>query len=186
MRLLSLLLISLIAASPALAEVKMKYRGFAAVESPIGVAAIPFADPNGNQVTIGAWQGKWLLLNVWATWCAPCVAELPNLQKLALTHNMPQLSVAAVNVDRGKTNGEINAFLAEKKIGGFAGYMDNTRALQTALRSKGIPMSYLIDPNGRIVATYRGAANWVDPMVYVDLKRWIKAGTTSNTSPTYP
>lgn len=179
MRLFSLLLVLCLSLSTAFAA-QSGFRGFTALPKPLGVSAIPFSDPGGNTVTIGAWQGQWLLLNVWATWCAPCVAELPTLQGLGLSN--PRLQVIAVSFDTGKTTNDINAFLAKRNIGPFAGYMDSTRALQTALRSSGIPMSYLINPQGQIVARYRGAANWADPLVAQDVNRWMSAGAASSAS----
>ena len=184
MRLLSLLLILCLSTLPAHAE--QKYRGFTASQKTLGISAIPFSDPYGRQVTIGSWQGKWLMLNLWATWCAPCVAELPTLERFAYAKHFPNLAVAAVSLDVDKTGEEINAFLAQRNIGPFAAYRDTTHAMETALRSIGLPMTYLIDPMGKIVATYRGSANWADPAVVQDLNRWINVGTTSNTSPIKP
>lgn len=184
MRLLSLLLILCLA--PLAVSAEPQFRGFTPAKKILGISAIPFSDPYGRQVTINHWQGKWLLLNLWATWCAPCVAELPTLEQFATTQAFPNLAVAAVSLDVNKTSGEIGAFLKQRKIGPFAAYQDSTHAMETALRSIGLPMTYLVDPAGKIVATYRGSANWMDPAVIQDLNRWINAGTTSNTSPINP
>ena len=123
-----------------------------------------FYDPHGKKITIKDFQGRFLLMNVWATWCPPCVKELPSLEDLAFhvtNENMP-IAVIAVSIDRQKTTNEIAEFLVQHDIGPFALYHDKDKRLTRAYHFTGYPTTLLIDPDGNVVYEFQGDADWMN------------------------
>lgn len=171
---------------PASAADMESFRGFKRLRTAIDVNAVTVVAPQGTVGALSQFRGRWVLMNLWATWCAPCIAELPMLNALAAQRTLPDLDVIAVSMDINRSQAEIKAFLARHKTGDFASYMDNKLSLSLALKTQGLPMTYLINPDGKIVAEYRGAADWTDPKVVQALSFFVNSGNTANKSPTKP
>lgn len=123
---------------------------------------VDLLDPDGKSFRIDSFKGKLTLVNFWATWCAPCVVELPSLQKLA-EHYKNQMNVVAVSLDPMKKHSDILAFLENRKISTFAGYFDDKGALGAELGLRGIPTSFLLGKNGQILYRFEGDADWASP-----------------------
>jgi len=123
------------------------------------VADVAFEGPGGKRLTLGEFRGRYVLLNLWATWCAPCVRELPALA--ALEQRVPQgrLSVVAVDVGRG-TISDAAQFLKSHGAEKLDVYVDPDIALMRAFGAYGLPLSVLIDPEGREIARAVGPADW--------------------------
>lgn len=135
----------------------------AALVTQPGAKAAPdaaFTDAKGGRHSLGDFRGHYLLLNLWATYCAPCVAELPALAKLKQA--VPDLQVVAVDVGRDSPQ-LADAFLKAHKAGGLDTYSDTDIALIRAFRAVGLPVTLLIDPQGHIVARAEGGAAWDAP-----------------------
>jgi thiol-disulfide isomerase/thioredoxin len=118
-----------------------------------------FKTPDGADTNIAKLGGKPLLVNLWATWCAPCVKELPTLDALE-TAQRGQLAVIAVSQDMAP-QGSVDAFLASKKVGRFAAYHDPDMALSSALGVQVLPTSILYDAAGKEVWRYTGDLDWM-------------------------
>src|SRR5690606_25064209 len=99
-----------------------------AADPPQSLASLAFNDPSGNPVTVGALSGKTLLINLWATWCAPCREEMPALDELQRSAGDEKFEVVAVNVDTGDDE-KPKRFLAETDIRSLGYYRDNTLGL---------------------------------------------------------
>ena len=117
-----------------------------------------FRDPEGEEVSIADFKGKPVLVNLWASWCAPCVKELPTLEALA-TSSGKTLQVIAVSQDMAP-RGSVEAFLDKQKIGPFAAYHDPDMALSTALSVQVMPTTVLYDAAGKEVWRYTGELDW--------------------------
>ena len=125
------------------------------------VPAVAFTDAAGKPHMLSEFRGKYVLLNMWATWCGPCVKELPSLAKLK--GEVPDgFTVVAVNVGRS-TEAETRGFLAAHSAGALAAYTDRNLAMMRSLHVYGLPVSLLIDPKGDIVARADGPAPWDAP-----------------------
>jgi len=122
---------------------------------------VKFKDPDGGEFNLAAFKGKPVLVNLWASWCAPCVKELPTLDKLAASHrNDGQLGVIAVSQDSG-SQPSVVAFLAKLKVKDLGAYHDPKMALSGALGPDAVlPTSILIDAEGREVWRYVGDLDW--------------------------
>lgn len=177
MRVLIVVLFLFLTVASSAAADDFPWRGFSKIRKGVDVTTISIEGPDGTMMGLGALRGSWVLLNTWAAWCAPCVAELPTLETLSRTHGIPALKVIAVSQDAGSPHAKVKSFLKRHNIGDFAAYSDPALLLDTKLPSAGLPMTFLINPEGRVVAQYRGAADWSAPEVRQDLKRLISSGT---------
>lgn len=120
--------------------------------------ATVFSDPDGEETSIAALGGKPLLVNLWATWCAPCVKELPTLDRLAAARG-DTLAVVAVSQDMGPHN-SVRAFLDKLGIDRLGAYHDPDMALSSALGAEVLPTSILYDSQGRELWRYVGDLDW--------------------------
>ena len=119
-----------------------------------------FAGPDGKPVTLASFKGKPVLVNLWATWCAPCVKELPTLDKLAAGKS---IEVVTVSQDSGP-HASVIAFLKEHRIGTLKPYQDDKMALSGALGPDTVlPTSILIGADGKEVWRYVGDLDWTSP-----------------------
>jgi thiol-disulfide isomerase/thioredoxin len=123
-----------------------------------------FSNPDGGQISLARFKGVPVLVNLWATWCAPCVKELPTLDKLAAAHRDDgELGVVAVSQDSAPQT-SVKAFLANLKISDLGAYHDPKMALSGALGPDTVlPTSILFDANGREVWRYVGDLDWTSP-----------------------
>lgn len=115
-----------------------------------------FTDAGGKSVGIASFKGKPVLLNLWASWCAPCVKELPMLDALGRSG---ALQVVAVSQDSGP-QASVKAFLAKLKVAGLGAYHDPSMSLSGALNAQVLPTSVLYDAEGKEVWRYTGDLDW--------------------------
>ena len=123
--------------------------------------ATTFNDPEGKEISLKAFRGKPTLVNLWASWCAPCVKELPTLDKLAEAQS-GKLNVIAVSQDMGP-HASVEAFLKTHKIATLGSYQDPKMALSGALGAEVLPTSVLYDADGKEVWRYVGDEVWTGP-----------------------
>lgn len=119
---------------------------------------VQFNDPDGAKVSLADFEGKPLLLNLWATWCAPCVAEMPTLDALAARDE--GLQVLAVSQDIAGQEAKVAAFFEERKLSRLEPYRDPEMEMMTALEAGVLPTTILYDSKGREVWRMVGAMDW--------------------------
>ena len=115
-----------------------------------------FADPEGAETTLADFQGAPTLVNLWATWCAPCVKELPTLQALAARRK--DLQLVTISQDSAPP-ASVQAFLEHHKLD-LPAYQDSQMALSGALGTQVLPSTILYDAEGREVWRYVGDLDW--------------------------
>jgi thiol-disulfide isomerase/thioredoxin len=120
--------------------------------------ATGFNDPDGNATSLKAFAGKPTLVNLWASWCAPCVKELPTLDRLAKAED-GKLNVVAISQDMAP-HASVEAFLQKHEIEKLDSYQDPKMALSGALNAEVLPTSVLYDANGKEVWRYVGDQDW--------------------------
>jgi len=126
---------------------------------------------DGQPVSLRDLRGRVVVLNVWATWCAPCVQEMPALERLHRALAPEGLAVIGVNVDAAPTLLEGAGLRLEDRVAAFVEelgltfpiWLDSERAIEKAYRITGLPTTFVIDRNGRIVRQDRGAVAWDEP-----------------------
>ena len=121
---------------------------------------VMFRDPDGGEIGLADFRGVPLLVNLWATWCAPCVKELPTLKALSDTHDADgRLGVIAVSQDMAPQS-SVTAFLDSHSLAGLGAYQDPEMALSAALGAQILPTSILYDKDGKEVWRYVGDLDW--------------------------
>ncbi len=107
----------------------------------------------GGRTTLENLRGKYVYIDVWATWCAPCIKEIPSLKKIEKKYESKNIKFVSISVDQKQSNDKWKAMIQEKELGGIQLFSDN--AMQstfiTKYNIKGIPRFILIDPAGKIV-----------------------------------
>jgi len=122
--------------------------------------AVRFNDPDGGEFDLSKFKGTPVLVNLWASWCAPCIKELPTLEQLERAQAAEgKLGVIAVSQDMAP-QGSVEAFLAERDIGRFAAYHDEQMKLTDALKIQVMPTTILYDAQGHEVWRYVGDLDW--------------------------
>jgi thiol-disulfide isomerase/thioredoxin len=119
-----------------------------------------FEGPDGQTITLSAFKGKVVLVNLWATWCAPCIMEMPTLAKLQSDFKGKDVVVMAVSIDPPTSKAEAKDELTKLSNGALPFFYAPRMALAYALRVRGFPTSILYDRNGVEVARLAGEADW--------------------------
>lgn len=128
---------------------------------PVPIPAVAFSDATGARHNLSEFRGRYLLLNLWATWCAPCVKELPALSHLQSAIGSQKLTVVPVNV--GRDNAADTAKFLKHHHAALPVYIDTNSAFLHAFGAYGLPLTVLIDPQGRETARAIGAVRWDAP-----------------------
>ncbi|HYD15132.1 MAG TPA: TlpA disulfide reductase family protein [Hyphomicrobium sp.] len=128
-------------------------------KTPEPLADVSFVDGSGTPKTLKDFRGKTVLLNLWATWCAPCREEMPSLDRLQAALGSDKFEVVALAVDRTGVDAA-RKFLADTKVNALKLYADPTTRSGSALKAVGMPTTILIDAEGREIGRLPGPAEW--------------------------
>jgi thiol-disulfide isomerase/thioredoxin len=131
---------------------------------------IKFLNGGGGETSLASLRGKVVLLNVWATWCAPCREEMPALDRLQAELGSDKFQVVALAVDKSGLAGA-KKFLADIGASKLEAFADPTAKEGTRLKVIGMPTTILIDKEGREIGRLVGPAHWDSP----EAKRLIEA-----------
>lgn len=141
----------------ALREDHMRKLVFHPVAQP--VSATPFEDETGGQMSLADYKGQHVVLNFWATWCAPCRKEMPSLANLQAAMGGDALQVVTVATGRNPPEA-IDRFFTETGIEGLPKFRDPTSALARDMAVAGLPITVILNPEGQEIARLRGDAYW--------------------------
>ncbi len=132
-----------------------------------------FADVAGHALSLADFRGKYVLLNIWATWCGPCVAEMPSLDRLQATLGGADFVVLPVSVDRGGVP-SVTDFYDRHRIRHLGIYVDPSNHIAERLSVSGLPTSFLVGPDGRAVGALVGATEWDTPEAIALISYYLK------------
>ncbi len=130
---------------------------------------ITFLDSNEKIIKLIDYKGKLVLLNFWATWCAPCKEEMPSLDSLISNPNLDNIEIFAINVGKDSLE-KSNKFFEDLKIKNLNIYFDNRVTLAKDLALRGIPTTILINKEGKEFARVIGSIDFSDEKFF----NWIK------------
>lgn len=130
-----------------------------------------FSDEQGRILSLSAFRGRTVLLNVWATWCPPCREEMPALDRLQAALGGPDFEVVAISID-AQGLPAVRTFFKQVGITRLRPYIDSDHEAG-ALATVGIPITLLIDREGREIGRKRGPAVWDDPGVMRTIRRQV-------------
>jgi len=144
------------------------------VGSEIGMQAPDFTlrNLNGNLEGLSSFKDKVIILNFWATWCAPCLEEMPAFEKIYRRYRSKGLTVIAVSLDKGDTS-KVEKFVDEHSLT-FPVLLDLDGIAEKIYPSFTIPFTYVIDKKGIIIARVDGAKNWSSNETFTALDVLIK------------
>lgn len=136
---------------------------FKALDRPISVAELGFKDFDGQAKTLGDWGGRTILFNLWATWCAPCRAEMPALDQLQADLGSDQFEVVLVSVDLG-ADSKPKKFYKDVGMQHAAFYHDSELSTLNILKKEGLafglPATLLVNEKGCVLGALNGPAEW--------------------------
>jgi thiol-disulfide isomerase/thioredoxin len=133
-------------------------------------AALNLKDLGGRSVNLADYRGKVVLVNFWATWCAPCIAEMPSMQALRDKLGTTKFDVLAVNYQEGTPR--INAFLKKRPLT-LTIVRDTDGAARTAWGVKVFPTSFVVDTEGRIRYSVQGDVEWMSKKVEAQIRELL-------------
>src|SRR6516225_9509532 len=144
---------------------------FVPASEPAPAPAISLADPSGVTVDLSDLRGKLVLINLWATWCEPCLREMPSLERLQ-SRLGDKIVVVAISEDRGGSK-TVEPFIGKLGLKSVKIYLDPKSAMERAFKVQGLPTSFLIDREGRVLGRVEGAAEWDKPKLLGILKSFL-------------
>jgi len=154
-------------ALPALADVgpdllKGTIAKFELAKAPKPLPDLEFLDADDKPVTFADFKGKAVLINFWATWCAPCVKEMPSLDRLQAEMGKDKFVVLPLSLD-GPSRPKVAPFYKDKNLVNLGVYFDKGRKVMQKLEISILPTSILVDPAGRELGRLEGEADWEKP-----------------------
>lgn len=158
---------------------------FAGEDSPVAAPQFSLPALKGQELTLSDYQGKYLLINFWATWCGPCQLEMSSLELLFRTFKERNLVVVAISNDI--FGSQVVAPYIQAQNFTFRVGLDPQLKVSDAFGVIHLPTTFLIDPQGKIIGVLSGAENWADPktLLYFDqlLATPVEAAETQQSSP---
>lgn len=133
---------------------------------------ITFQDAEGQEKTPADFAGQGLVLNLWATWCPPCVAEMPALAKMAAALSGDRIAVLPLSSDRGGKP-VVDAFYQRVGLSGLGVWLDPRGAAARALGARGLPTTVIVDRMGQERARLEGDAAWDTPAMIEAVRRLV-------------
>jgi thiol-disulfide isomerase/thioredoxin len=150
--------------------------------TPEPLAEVNFVDGTGAARTLADFRGKTILLNLWATWCAPCREEMPSLDRLEAELGSEKFEVVALAVDRTGADAA-KKFLDETGVKSLKLYTDPTTRSGSALKAIGMPTTILIDAEGREIGRLPGPAEWDSDAAKALVRETIAPASQTSAAP---
>jgi thiol-disulfide isomerase/thioredoxin len=138
--------------------------------------ALAFKDKTDADMNLGAFKGKVVLVNFWATWCVPCIKEMPSLDRLAAKIGGDRFAVVALSLD-GPSRPKVEPFIRSRNLDHLQVYFDTRRKSYGAMNIAVLPTSVLVDAQGREVGRLQGDADWDTPEAEALVRHVIGGGS---------
>jgi thiol-disulfide isomerase/thioredoxin len=151
--------------------------------APAAMPDISFLDGAQQPRTLADFRGRVVLLNLWATWCGPCVEEMPSLLKLQATLASDKFTVLALSQDRAGLP-LVQKFYQEHHLSGLDMFADRSSSASHSLKLRGLPTSLLLDRDGRELGRLEGSADWSSPEALALIRYYLpnKPATSPTTA----
>jgi thiol-disulfide isomerase/thioredoxin len=165
--------------SPDAGMASLAHGAMVKLKAPVAPATYPeasFVDGAGKSVKLSDFKGRAVVLNLWATWCAPCVKEMPTLAALQSAYAGKGLKVVALSSDSASATDKAKAFIAAHPPLTF--YQDADSAVPTSLNPpiEGFPTTLLYDRQGNLKGVMEGDADWNSPEARAVVEKLLSAG----------
>jgi len=136
------------------------------------ISDLKFKDDEGKEISFSDFQDKILLVNFWATWCAPCIKEMPSLDRLKSKVD-GDFDVIAISVDRDGVE-KVTDFFNENKISNLEKFFDIKNSLAKEMNLIGVPTSFFINKKGDLIGYFQGDLEWDNNTVIEFINYLIK------------
>ncbi|UCF90067.1 MAG: TlpA family protein disulfide reductase [Desulfobacterales bacterium] len=132
----------------------------------VGLPAPDFTFPelSGKMISLSDYKGQVVLVNIWATWCPPCVAEMPSMERLYQELQNEKFAILAVSID-AKGSQIVAPFMKKYKLT-FPALIDAEGKMKTTYKATGVPESFIIDQNGILIKKIIGPRDWAAPEIF--------------------
>lgn len=151
-----------------------KAEDFSALADPKMAPDAEFSDALGQPLTFKQFQGQALLVNFWATWCPPCLKEMPSLNNLSKNLEPHGVKILAISLDREGIK-KVAPFFRQQGLDHLKIYLDEKNRLLRDMKLQSLPSTYLIDKNGAIIATLSGIRDWNDQKLREEILMRLQA-----------
>lgn len=148
--------------------------------APFPAPSVVLTDTSGSAAELSDFRGKLVILNLWATWCEPCLREMPSLDRLQ-SHFGDRIAVLGVSEDRGGAKA-VGPFIAKLGLKSVKLYVDPKSELGHALEVQGLPTSFLIDHDGKVLGRVEGEADWDSPKMLAVIEPFVSGSGVVKTS----
>ncbi|WP_304225076.1 TlpA disulfide reductase family protein [Gracilinema caldarium] len=128
---------------------------------------------DGKQIDIKDFAGSWVILNFWATWCPPCKAEMPSMEEFYKTFKNNKLTIFAIST--GEKPDTVKNFIKANPHS-FPIGLDSSGQLGAVFASRGIPTTYIVNPEGKVIAGTIGGRDWMDKKTVEAFKTLLASG----------
>lgn len=154
------------------------FRDFTPLAEPVPAPGDRFFDSQELPVSLAEFRGRVLLVNFWATWCPPCVYEMPSLDRLQGALGGEGLQVIAVSVDSEGID-IVRSFLRDLAVQNLEAYIDPLSKLARSFRVGALPTSYVVDAEGRVRGMLRSPAEWDSDEGLALLRHYLEEAAAS-------
>jgi len=141
-----------------------KFSNQVALEDNLPAPDFTFPGLDGKMVSLADYRGKVVLVNIWATWCKPCVDEMPSMEKLYRNFKGQDFEILAVSIDAPGLKA-VAPFMKKYNLT-FPALIDSEGAIKTVYGITGVPESFIIDKQGILIKKIVGPVNWATPNIF--------------------
>lgn len=139
------------------------------------IKPVAFNDVDGKAIDFSHYKGKVIMVNMWATWCPPCVRELPAIERLATKFKAEDFALLPISIDaEGKQ--QVQSFLNTLGMAGFNSYYDPEQKLGQVFPLDTIPATFILDQDGQLIAFVRSFVDWDDAKAVSLIQGFIDKG----------
>ncbi|MCG9698490.1 TlpA disulfide reductase family protein [Shewanella sp. Isolate11] len=128
---------------------------------PFPIELVSFKDAAGKEIDFSQYRGKVVMINMWATWCPPCVRELPALDRFKGKFDPAKFTVLPISIDQNGKQ-QVEPFLQSLEMGSFETYYDQEQALGAVFPLDTIPATFILNKQGELIAFVRTFVDWDD------------------------
>jgi thiol-disulfide isomerase/thioredoxin len=150
-------------------------RGLEIHDAPVAASALPYLRVDETEGNLADYAGKYVVLNFWATWCAPCREEMPSLQNLQAELGGEEFAVVTLATGRNPPQA-IRRFFEEIGVDALPQYRDINQQIAREMGVFGLPITVILNPEGQEIARLRGDAHWDSPEAVALIEALIAGG----------
>lgn len=150
-------------------------RGLALHGTPVAASSLPYLREDETEGSLGDYAGQYVVLNFWATWCAPCREEMPSLQNLQARLGSEDFAVVTLATGRNPPQA-IRRFFEEIGVDALPQHRDINQQIAREMGVFGLPITVILNPEGQEIARLRGDAHWDSPEAIALIEALIAGG----------